>query len=298
MIRLAPRGYLHWSLINLKSKQTRTLLVGLLAASLIIVGAFMIRSVRAYLPFPQAGSHPGTLDFYAEQAQAQGLSQYTFPAGIIEYSVSPSWDDAVSRFSFVLAEPIEVRSYPRGEGVGGYCCIQSWYRFRVLETLSSKPTPFPINGFPTDMAPPQSDQLLIWKSGGRLTRNGVQLFAEEPAFPEYTFGQRYLLILFIDLNTRGGDVSMGSYGVYSVNASGVLTSIDPGGGIFDADLASRYGNSINSLRAALNGSPIPTPTPTPTPPTCNATSAVISRCTRLGGIWNGEDCTCDYSGRY
>jgi hypothetical protein len=282
--------------MNSKSKQTRPLLIGLLAASLIIVGAFMIPSVRAYLPFPQAGSHPGTLDFYAEQAQAQGLSQYTFPAGITEYSVSRSWDDALSRFSIILAEPLEVRSYPRGAADLGDSNIESWYRFRVLETLSSKPNPFPINGFPADMAPPQSDQLLVWKAGGRLTRNGVQLFGEEPAFPEFVFGQRYLLILYLDPISRGGDITMGSYGVYYVNASGVISSVDPGGSVFDTDLANRYGNSINNLRAALSGPPNSTPTPTPTPSTCNASPALISRCTRLGGIWNDEDCACDYSG--
>jgi len=71
--------------MNLKSKQTRPLLIGLLAA---IVGAFMIPSVRAYLLFQQTGSHPGTLDYFAEQAQAQGLTEYHFSAGVHEYQIS------------------------------------------------------------------------------------------------------------------------------------------------------------------------------------------------------------------
>jgi hypothetical protein len=277
--------------MNLKSKQTRPLLIGLLAASLIIVGAFMIPSVRAYLLFQQTGSHPGTLDYYAEQALAQGLTEYHFSAGIYEYRLSPSWDDVVSRFSFVVAEPIEVKSSPT-QGVGGDDGIQSWYRFRVIEQLSSKPPPFVLGPLPSDLQPAQTDQLWVFKPGGILQRNGVQLVADELSFPAYSFGQRYLLILYLDPTARSGAIIMGSQAVYSVTSSGVLSSVDPLGSVFEADLATRYNNSLDQLRAALNGMPSSTPTPTPTPTPCNASAFQIRRCQQLGGDWDYEICSC------
>lgn len=249
----------------------------------------MIPSVRAYLLFQQTGSHPGTLDYFAEQAQAQGLTQYHFSAGVHEYQISRTWDDVVARFSFVVAEPLEVKSYPH-PGVGGDSDIESWYRFRIIETLSQKPTPFQLNPGPSDIAPAQPGQLLVHKFGGTLLRNGVQLVADEPSFPDYALGQRYLLILFVDPNSSVGSVTMGSNGVYSVSASGTISSVDLVGSVFEADLATRYNNSLDQLRAALSGTPSSTPTPTPTP--CNASAFRIRNCQQSGGEWDYELCSC------
>jgi hypothetical protein len=213
----------------------------------------MVQPVKAYLVHTQSDLMPNTLAWYAEQAQARGLTRYEIGAGIHEYYLPDTWNDVLTRFSLVVAEPVELRSYPH-PGVGGDSDIETWYRFRVVETLSTKTTPFPLGPGPSDMLPAHSDELFVFKWGGSLTQSGVQLDAIESDYPAYMIGQKYLVILDQDLSQRVGSVQMGSAGVFLVSSTGNLSSISPGESIFQEDLANRYSNSLDQLRASLKGS--------------------------------------------
>ena len=226
--------------------QTKTRNLILLLALLSSFAALTIQSGRAYYLFQQ--SQPGTIAGYIEEAQAQNLSSITFDSGIHEYFIPSSWDEVLTGFSFLVVEPTELRSY----GALTDDTIRSWYRFRVGETLAAKPPPFAITQPPSDMASPQNNEILMFKWGGTITVNGVSVTAEEPAFPNFTIGQRYLLVVQLDTNTKLVNNAMGVDGAYSLGANGQISSLNPNGGIFASDLAGRYGSSIDQLRVALN----------------------------------------------
>lgn len=227
--------------------QTRPRNLILLLALVGTLTAVTIRSGRAYY-LVQQQSQPGTIAGYIEEAQAQNLNSITFDSGIHEYFVPNSWDEVLGRFSFLVVEPTELRSY----GALADDTITSWYRFRLVETLATKPPPFAITQPPSDMTSPQSNEILMFKWGGTIIVNGVSVTAEEPAFPNFTMGQRYLLVVQLDANTKLVNNAMGVDGAYHIGANGQISSLNPNGGIFANDLAGRYSNSIDQLRIALN----------------------------------------------
>lgn len=225
--------------------QTKKIIVLVIAVGALSV--ITIQSVRAYL-IAQLQAQPGTIAAYIEEAQANNETSISFPSGIHEYFLPNTWDSVVSSFSFLVVEPIEVRSY----GTLTDDTVRSWYRFRVIETLSTKAPPFAITDPPGDMAPPQSNEILAFKWGGTVTVNGVQVTAEEPSFPNFVMGQRYLLVVQVDPNTRLANNAMGPDGAYIITASGQIVPVNSAGGVFQNDLASRYSSSIDQLRAALS----------------------------------------------
>lgn len=228
--------------MKLKTKKIIVLVIAIGVLSVVT-----LRSVRAYL-IAQLQAQPGTIAAYIQEAQANNQTSITFPSGIHEYFLPNTWDSVISSFSFLIVEPIEVRSY----GTLTDDTVRSWYRFRVSETLSTKSPPFAITNPPSGMAQPQSNEILAFKWGGTVTLNGVQVTAEEPSFPNFIMGQRYLLVVQVDPNTRLANNAMGPDGAYIITASGQIVPVNPAGGVFKNDLASRYSSSINQLRAALS----------------------------------------------
>lgn len=227
--------------MNLKTKKLMAVMVLVVVLSLVT-----LQSGRAFLTW-QSQAQPGTIAAYLEEAQVNNQNSITFPAGIHEYFRPDTWDGVISGFSFLIAEPIEVRSF----GTLTDDTIKSWYRFRIIETLATKPPPFAITDPPGGMAPPQTNELLVFKWGGTVTLNGIQVTAEEPSFPDLIIGQRYLLIVQVDPSTRLANNAMGSDGAYTISASGQILPVNPEGGVFQNDLATRYSSSIDQLRAAL-----------------------------------------------
>lgn len=202
----------------------------------------------------QTSTVPNTLGWYAQQAQAQGKTEYLFDAGIYEYLVPSTWDDVIaSDFTFIVAEPTGSKSYPTPGANGTQDGIETWYRFKVDETLSSKPVPGSLHPAPNDAPPLQNNEIYIRKAGGSLSLNGIELTAVEPDFPVYRIGQKYLMILYYDPASKLGAIVMGSNGVYSVDSSGNLSSVSSNGSPYTDDIANRYNNNLNQLRAALIG---------------------------------------------
>jgi hypothetical protein len=274
-------------------KRTAILLIALLILVVGTLSAIKSSSVRA---LPQATAQPGTLDWYAQQAQAQGVSGYTFESGNFEYSEPATWDTVLGLYSFLIVEPVQVQSYPSSSED----TIYSWYKFRVVETLQQKDSsscpgcpPLP-DSVPANMTPPQAGEIALVKSSGVLVRNGITLAAQESVFPDFTMGQRYLLIVELNPSTRIGSLDMGPLGVYLLDSSGHMTALVAASfrdNPFEADIANRYGNSVNQLRASLNPTPTATPTPTPTS-SCDPDGSRASACYDSGGSWSPATCKC------
>ncbi|HEX8071621.1 MAG TPA: hypothetical protein VF546_16825 [Pyrinomonadaceae bacterium] len=279
----------------MKNKLT---LLCLLVIALVSLGVSLTKStaIKARFALLQGTAAPYTLDWYALEAQAQGAQQYQFSAGIYEYAQPDTWDDVLAGNSFIIAEPVEARGYAEADDRG----IETWYRFRIIETLSTKPVHRPLGLPPSDLAPPQANEILLPRHGGTLVRNGVTLTAIDGQFPQFVTAppQRYLLILDIDQTSKVGYVWLGPLGVYRLDSAGTMTSVvvdnpyitnkRPENNPYYQDIAERYNNSVNQLRAALQGSPAPTPTP------CQSSSLAVRRCIQRGGSWDYSTCICEY----
>jgi hypothetical protein len=235
------------------------------------------------------GPEPGTLDWYAQEAQQNGLTVETFFAGVTEYVQPASWDAVLAQYSLIVVEPLESRSYPTFRDHS----IETWYRFRIVETLSSRPLSRSLRPPPGDFLPTQANEIVLYKYGGTLVRNGIVLTAIDPEYPQFSFTSpptRYLLAAEINSATGTASLLMGQFGVFTIDGSGTLTPLNPDNP-FQQDISSRYGNSLDQLRAALNGTPAPTPSPTPS---CHPSNLTLTRCRQYGGSWDWEGCFCDY----
>jgi hypothetical protein len=271
-----------------------------------LVGAVAILSIASALIFTRAqepGTDPGTLDWYAEQALAQGATDWEFGAGVHEYVEPKTWDDVLASYSFVIVEALESKSYPSGGISRPPSGIWSWWRFRHLETLAQKDVALCYfcslpKVLPADFRTPNSDEIVLQRYTGALSHNGVWLHAVEPMYPDFVVGQKYLLILDLHPGERIGSVGMGALGVYWIDSAGRLTSLLEFTGQenpYKDQLTSRYENSLDQLRAALTGTPLPTPTPSPTssPNSCQPSPVLIRKCADNGGDWDWGTCTCN-----
>ena len=278
----------------MKHIRKRSLFVALLLA---IGAAFIVAPIRAYLLPQQPSAQPGTLEWYAQLAQSQGLSEYHFSDGISEYP-APSLDVAISNSNVAVVQIVAAKSYAvEGDS------IVTWSKFKILESwrqvgacspcLSSGLVP------PADMLPLNSDEILVLRGGGSLAVNGVMLKSDVYDFPQFSFAHNYVLFFQRDPSQpQVGLLWLGGNGVLpivSVNQLATVDILDTTGTTqqynpFTDELQNRYGNSLDQMRASFTGSPPPTPTPTP----CHPGLAVIRSCQQRGGGWDYESCQCSY----
>ena len=122
----------------------------------------------------------GKLSWHAQMAKAKGEKKVVLNSTIEDYAVPRTWEDALSNYNLVVAEPLYSKSYATTYDV------QTWYKFRVLEELSAPntyctdcPTS---NDPPADLLPLQPDEFLSAKLGGETTVDGVVITSSDPTF--------------------------------------------------------------------------------------------------------------------
>ncbi len=194
------------------------------------------------------GPEPGTLDWYAQEAQQNGLTAETFFAGVTEYVQPASWDAVLAQYGLIVVEPLEARAYPTFRDHS----IETWYRFRIVETLSSRQLLRSLRPPPSDFSPSQANEIVLYKNGGTLVRNGIALTAIDPEYPQFSLTsppKRYLLAVEINSATGTASLIMGQFGVFTIDGSGTLTPVNLDNP-FQQDISSRYNNSLNELRAS------------------------------------------------
>jgi hypothetical protein len=256
----------------------------LIAAILfLVVGAGFVRnSITSATRPPQAMTEPGTLDWYAEQAQASGANAFNFRAARVEFDEPETWDDVLANYTVITAQLVSSKSYPAALNRD----IQTWYKFRITETLSQKPIiscdgcpPYPTA--PPDMLPLQANEMLVAKAGGSLTYNGVLLTAQNPEFPDFLPSETYMFVMQLDTASQVGVLSVGPSGAYSVDANSIMHPTNPILNVYEADLSSRYGMSLTQMRAVLNPPP---------PSSCDPVQE--QNCLDADGTWDPTTCHC------
>ncbi len=241
---------------------------------------------RVATPVMQQTPAPGSIDEYVQAAKAKGLQEVTIPTMVQHLDVT-GLDEATSDYTVLTARVVSKQSF----AISPYN-IETWYKFAVTETLSSKPllqcAPYvcpAVGSPPSSLLPLNAGEILVPKVGGTVVREGVTINLDWGQFPDFVVGQTYLLFVDIDPATRVGLVRIGSVGAFMVDANDILTPVNRDDDSVEEDIATRHSNSLANLRSSLRA--VPTPTP------CRASSTTIWRCERYGGTWNDQACRCE-----
>jgi hypothetical protein len=264
-----------------------------IALGIILVAALVVFLVnkRSRVNASQEAVVPGSLEALAQNCAANGIQSIDINTMLWEYEGINGIDDAVSKYTAIVAHPVSSTSYVWSSELQ---IIGTWYKFAVTETLSQRPH-IPCDACNTDppasLLPVTAGQLLVPKYGGSVIISGVTINSIDTDFPAYQTSQSYLIFLDVDQAKGVGNVGGGGVAVFAISGNGVLTPALSTRSALAEDISQRYGNSLTAFRAALNGS-APTPTPTPTP--CSASNTLINHCENNGGIWDSATCQCNY----
>lgn len=192
----------------------------------------------------------GTLQWYAANAKAHGKTEMDFDAGWDNYAVARKLRDAIPYYSIVRVKLLG--SVP---DVVDSTRITTWWRFKVLETLSEQ-TIYNCAGCPQPPVPPLSiapvvGELLIRKKGGTAIVDGVRLTSIDHQVPDFDSNHEYVLFLSLNASKTVGNLAMGPCGVFAVQVNGALTPvIGDRFGIWE-ELNSANAVSLNGLREQL-----------------------------------------------
>jgi hypothetical protein len=238
--------------MSIKSRNRIVALVLVSLALVILVGVKKYSTVLALRQQVEVGS----LDWLAQDAQANGLQGVNIPTFEWSYFAVEGFNDAAADYSVLIAQPVGKTSYVwnnQNQVIG------TWYRFKIIETLSQKPY------ITCDICPPSpdpplgilnADEIFVPKMGGTVVINGITINSIDPDFPEYSLNQNYLLFLDVDATKKVDVLSAGPIAAFAVDANGNLTPVTQLQNPLKEDIATLYGSSLGQLRAALNGGTI------------------------------------------
>ncbi len=162
----------------------------------------------------------------AKRAAAEGKRKVVSLGPIENYAGrNIDLDTALKIYSVVIAQPVENGSYAVDTDN-----IDTWYKFRLLETLSARPaflcdTCPPAREIRQEAEPLRADEFVIITSGGTVNVDGVEITLQNHALPPFVMGQKYLLFVSFNparVTTLGG----GPAGVFVVKEDGQLQPID------------------------------------------------------------------------
>jgi hypothetical protein len=224
---------------------------------LAIGASLIVAPIRAYLRPQEPNPQSGTLEWYAQLAQSQGLSEYHFSDGISEYP-APSLDVAISNSNVAVVQLIAAKSYAVEDD-----SIVTWSKFKILESWRQVAACNACirDGLapPADMLPLNPDEILVLRGGGSLAVNGVLLKSIVYDFPQFSFDHNYVLFFQRDPSQpQVGSLWLGGNGVLPIVSGNQLATVD----ILDTtgttqqynpftdELQNRHGNSLDQLRVA------------------------------------------------
>jgi hypothetical protein len=98
----------------------------------------------------------------------------------------------------------------------------------------------------------EANEFLGAKVGGEADVDGVRIISQDPEFPNFEIGRRYLLLVALNSKTMVGALRTGPGGAFALNSDERLEPLQPGlRHAFGEELSGRFGNSLARLRWAL-----------------------------------------------
>lgn len=188
---------------------------------------------------------PTTLKNRLKKLKARGDKEVTFPApeGILE-EVS-GLNAAFAKYSVVVVEPLDSISILVDQRN-----IMTYFKFRVLETLSStfNSNTFVSQDLSSVVPPLNSDEIYILGEGGSLEIDGVKV--TQKGKYEFSKSQKYLL--FVSQHSFGsvGTLRLGEYGVFLVKPDSSIEALAEANTPLKKDIARLYRNNLSLMKSA------------------------------------------------
>lgn len=185
-----------------------------------------------------------------ELAKMRGEQQIIIPGSISANVEVENLDEAFSTYTVVIAQPIEVKSF-----LDMHDTINSWYKFKVIETLSKKapPADTSFGNPPDDMLPLKDNEILVPRLNGTVVIDNVKVTAPDKDFPMLDKTQRYLLFLSVDTTGNIGRLELGSAAVASITPDGKIETTDKQQDRLKLEMKGRYNGSLNQLKEEIKG---------------------------------------------
>jgi hypothetical protein len=195
----------------------------------------------------------GSLRWRVQEAKRKGERQvgiFAINCGTVLTNPQEALKDALSYYAVIVAEPIEKKSYE------GKDYVNTWYRFRIIETLNPRPlAPCPdcINTFDlqSDLPPVGNDEMLLLQLGGRKIIDGVEVIDSFSNQPHYSLSQKYLLFLIPNFPRRTSFQGLGSAGVFEVDSEGKLKPTTSHPTALSVYILKKHQNSLDRLKSDI-----------------------------------------------
>ncbi|HVF54869.1 MAG TPA: hypothetical protein VM934_01890 [Pyrinomonadaceae bacterium] len=192
----------------------------------------------------------GSLEWYADVAKSKGQTRINVPMlTFVDYVTNvKSLNSTLKYYRLVKAVPVEKISTIRNNET-----ILTWYKFNILEDLSTKkhsacPDCSPPDFIPHELLPTNSDEIVLAERGGTVTYDGVELTQS----PEYGFeiSRPYLMFLEEDESGVFGRIMVGPAAVFTVNSDESLTAINDHPHSLKKIIKEQFKDSLKEIRAA------------------------------------------------
>ncbi len=194
----------------------------------------------------------GTINWHVRVAKAKGEKRIALPVQRPEYASGvKDLDEALKYTGLILAKPIEMKSVFVADAG-----INTWYKFKILDYLSTKPLPQCSCG--SDLVIPEGlsnlgqDEILIPYGGGEVEVDGIKLVYEAPEWPPFEIAKEYLLLLQTDSSGKIGLIMMGPSGVFTVDDHDRLKPINNKDHPVTTEINGRFSSSVQLIKNHLH----------------------------------------------
>lgn len=219
------------------------LVIAVLTSVVVIYGASKWRDAR-----DEQNYRVGTFKERLQRAKARGDKKMR-SGGVIPLYAHASLDQALEIYDLVIGEFVSSKSFAADDDG----TVLTWYKFKVHETLSqAKHRVSEIDSPPTELYPLASDEILIWKTGGSVELDGMEIEMEDLTFPAFQNSKKYLLILALDPAQQAGTVAVGPSGALMIKPDGTLEPVVKTTTYFKTRIENRYGATVSVLERNLN----------------------------------------------
>jgi hypothetical protein len=187
----------------------------------------------------------GTMRQQVARAKSNGQLQLNSSGLIATYEQVKDLDDVLRRYTVLIAQPVEERSY-----LSEHDSITSWYKFKILEHVSQPAASKSLDFIqpPGDLLPLNDDEIMVPRLGGTVSMDGVEVTRGEHVFPAFEKSKKYLIFVLLDNAMKVGLPDLGPAGVLTINDDNSLTPINDVTLSLEKELKARYGKSLPEIR--------------------------------------------------
>jgi hypothetical protein len=204
------------------------------------------------LPFlikKQEPAQPNTLRWHAEKALAEGKHQTSITPPSGDYVGADNTPEEILEYAnIVVAQPVDSHT-----GTVGDSDIITWYKFKIVETLSEgipSPRKYPNLTLPDAILPVSEDEFIMSRHSGTMTVDGVEISVFNNKFPPYSKDKQYLFFLTKTGNKKAS-LLVGPAAVFTVSHDGTLEPASGRTHPFKEFITRRFDASLEKLKQHL-----------------------------------------------